>query len=593
MGASRRGRAARFREPATRLAHLLVLSGVRARAAALRHPRRSTRSSSPCAARRRPTSSSSRSSVTFVPALVLSAVELRGRRPASARAGLVLHLVFFGGLFAAFAIQVLGRLGLDGTVVLIGGAVGSAGVAAAVALWRTSLVGSFLDDPRPRAARLPRRRSSSSRPSRTSSSPTRSRSRRLRAGSEPRRRSSCSCSTSSRSSRCSTATGRSTQGRYPNFARLARESTWFRNTTTLSAQTTPRRARDPEREPARAGKAPGLPGPSAEPLHAARRALPAERPGVADAPLPERALRRRRARHDRAALVPLRGRPRRLRAPGRAARARRATCPRSTRPGRASARRARRSRTSTPPPRPPEHRRADLLPRPHPRLQPTSCARSSAGGGRADAQPPAPPHAARALALLPRRARERGRAAPGARPGRRALVGRGPRRTRPTSATCSSSGTPTGCSGASSPAWRRRGSTSARCSSSSPTTGSRFAATTIAACRPRRTSQDLAFVPFFVKLPGERKGQVVDRHVRIVDVLPTIADALDVELPWKVDGRSGFAEGEGADTVRVGPARRRPTTTCSQRRDEALRAPGRALRRRQLGSSTASSPTAA
>jgi hypothetical protein len=66
--------------------------------------------------------------------------------------------------------------------------------------------------------------------------------------------------------------------------------------------------------------------------------------------------------------------------------------------------------------------------------------------------------------------------------------------------------------------------------------------------------QDLAFVPFLVKLPGGRDaGRVVDRHVRIVDVLPTIADALETELPWEVDGRSALSrEPEEASEVRVG-----------------------------------------
>ena len=40
----------------------------------------------------------------------------------------------------------------------------------------------------------------------------------------------------------------------------------------------------------------------------------------------------------------------------------------------------------------------------------------------------------------------------------------------------------------------------------------------------------------FVKLPGQRAGRVDDRAVRTVDVLPTIAKAAGVTLPWKVDG---------------------------------------------------------
>jgi Sulfatase len=54
---------------------------------------------------------------------------------------------------------------------------------------------------------------------------------------------------------------------------------------------------------------------------------------------------------------------------------------------------------------------------------------------------------------------------------------------------------------------------------------------------------DIAFVPLFVKVPGQRTGQVVERHVPTMDVLPTIADVLGIDLPWKVDGRSVFAPG--------------------------------------------------
>jgi hypothetical protein len=69
----------------------------------------------------------------------------------------------------------------------------------------------------------------------------------------------------------------------------------------------------------------------------------------------------------------------------------------------------------------------------------------------------------------------------------------------------------------------------------------------------RENLPELAFVPFLIKLPGRQTGRVVDEHVRIVDVLPTIADALGVRLPWKVDGRSALAEDfTGSETVRVG-----------------------------------------
>jgi hypothetical protein len=46
----------------------------------------------------------------------------------------------------------------------------------------------------------------------------------------------------------------------------------------------------------------------------------------------------------------------------------------------------------------------------------------------------------------------------------------------------------------------------------------------------------IAPVPFFVKAPGQREGRVDDGAVRTIDVLPTIAEAAGVALPWNPDG---------------------------------------------------------
>ncbi len=50
----------------------------------------------------------------------------------------------------------------------------------------------------------------------------------------------------------------------------------------------------------------------------------------------------------------------------------------------------------------------------------------------------------------------------------------------------------------------------------------------------------IVHVPLFVKLPGERRGRTIDRPVRTIDVVPTIADVLGFHIPWKVDGSSLF-----------------------------------------------------
>ena len=59
-------------------------------------------------------------------------------------------------------------------------------------------------------------------------------------------------------------------------------------------------------------------------------------------------------------------------------------------------------------------------------------------------------------------------------------------------------------------------------------------------------------VPLFVKLPGQRDGAIDDRPAQISDVLPTIADVLDVDLPddWEFDGRSLLAPPAGTEPRR-------------------------------------------
>jgi hypothetical protein len=50
--------------------------------------------------------------------------------------------------------------------------------------------------------------------------------------------------------------------------------------------------------------------------------------------------------------------------------------------------------------------------------------------------------------------------------------------------------------------------------------------------------EEIAFIPLFVKAPGQTAGRIVDDHARTIDVLPTIADILGVEIPWETDGHS-------------------------------------------------------
>lgn len=54
--------------------------------------------------------------------------------------------------------------------------------------------------------------------------------------------------------------------------------------------------------------------------------------------------------------------------------------------------------------------------------------------------------------------------------------------------------------------------------------------------------QDILRVPLFIKLPGENAGEIVDRNIESVDILPTIAEALGVYPVFKMDGRSALRE---------------------------------------------------
>lgn len=56
---------------------------------------------------------------------------------------------------------------------------------------------------------------------------------------------------------------------------------------------------------------------------------------------------------------------------------------------------------------------------------------------------------------------------------------------------------------------------------------------------------DIVPIPLFMKLPGQSAGRIDDRNLELVDVFPTIAELLDVELQNPTDGHAVLtAEGE-------------------------------------------------
>jgi hypothetical protein len=58
----------------------------------------------------------------------------------------------------------------------------------------------------------------------------------------------------------------------------------------------------------------------------------------------------------------------------------------------------------------------------------------------------------------------------------------------------------------------------------------------------------LMWVPLLVKEPGQQEGTVRDGDVTLLDVVPTVADVLDLELPWPVEGRSVLGADRPAGT---------------------------------------------
>ncbi len=59
--------------------------------------------------------------------------------------------------------------------------------------------------------------------------------------------------------------------------------------------------------------------------------------------------------------------------------------------------------------------------------------------------------------------------------------------------------------------------------------------------RPRElegAESEILPIPLFIHYPGQRRGRIDDGRAELVDVAPTIADALGTSLPWDTDGTS-------------------------------------------------------
>jgi hypothetical protein len=79
-----------------------------------------------------------------------------------------------------------------------------------------------------------------------------------------------------------------------------------------------------------------------------------------------------------------------------------------------------------------------------------------------------------------------------------------------------------------------------------------------------RNVADIAAVPLFVKLPGQHRGRVDRRDARTIDIVRTIADVLGIELSWKADGQSLLGSARRRDVVVVADAGGTVTATSNK-----------------------------
>ena len=90
---------------------------------------------------------------------------------------------------------------------------------------------------------------------------------------------------------------------------------------------------------------------------------------------------------------------------------------------------------------------------------------------------------------------------------------------------------------------------------------------------------EIAGVPLIIKFPQQKKGRVDLRAARTIDVLPTVADVLGVKLPWTVHGRSLLHRWAGPRSVAV---RRRDGTVVRASASDVQRGLGVAQRRKEV-----------
>jgi hypothetical protein len=57
----------------------------------------------------------------------------------------------------------------------------------------------------------------------------------------------------------------------------------------------------------------------------------------------------------------------------------------------------------------------------------------------------------------------------------------------------------------------------------------------------RANADQIGPIPFFLKAPGQKKGRINDAYAESIDILPTIFDVLNIDPKVKMDGQSAFS----------------------------------------------------
>ncbi len=97
--------------------------------------------------------------------------------------------------------------------------------------------------------------------------------------------------------------------------------------------------------------------------------------------------------------------------------------------------------------------------------------------------------------------------------------------------------------------------------------------------------EEVTPVPFIVKAPGQRRGEVSEAYVRTLDMAPTISDVLGFRLGYRADGRSAFSRAvRRRSSVRLSTRDFATRVRISGRRWKARRRRVVRRRLRQLGS---------